>query len=318
MTSFAGIIQGYGPKAFPPDWRKIGYTETPQTILDGFEYAKTIFDNWNPPTSLQNYFRDDSDLKFFPNVDLTGHTNYADMFNNAALEYSEPLTIGDGTNTVVNASAIFRNAAFIEDIKLTSSEPTQAINIQNAFNTCSKVKKIELNLKASGSLQGTFSDCSQLERVDGNIDLSGITSLRQAFYHCYKLVYFPSVTTTALTDCYRVFQGCASLRSAPSFDLSHVTNLQQMFWDCTALEDLPFMNIPAATNLTGMFQGTGSNLSENSRRFILKMCISASSYSGTKTLAALGFNSSMYTAASWEALPEYSEFTTEGWSIGYT
>ena len=30
------------------DWSAIGYSDTPQVIVDGYNYAKQIKDNWEP------------------------------------------------------------------------------------------------------------------------------------------------------------------------------------------------------------------------------------------------------------------------------
>lgn len=33
--------------SYLPDWSEIGYEDTPQVIIDGFNYAKDIKDNWD-------------------------------------------------------------------------------------------------------------------------------------------------------------------------------------------------------------------------------------------------------------------------------
>ena len=66
---------------FPPKWNEIGYTGTPQEILDGFAYAKEIYDNWDTSvTNLFEKFKDDKNIKYFPNVDMTNVTSLSNTF----------------------------------------------------------------------------------------------------------------------------------------------------------------------------------------------------------------------------------------------
>lgn len=42
------ILEGSTPMTiYPPDWSELGYENTPQAIIDGFNYAKDIKDNWD-------------------------------------------------------------------------------------------------------------------------------------------------------------------------------------------------------------------------------------------------------------------------------
>ena len=301
----------------PPDWSKIGYSATPKIILDGFEYSKRIYDSWTPAASYSSAYRGDKELKFFPEVDITGATNYSAMFQESGLLSTPSLTIGDGSNTVIECKWMFKSSP-IEEIELTTSDPDQKAQITEIFNGCANLKKATLDFSASGSMQYAFADCTRLERIEDGLDTSAVTSISEAFRACSSLVYLYELDLSSCTTCYRAFQDCTSLEHAPYINsINTGGNFQQMFWRCSSLKTLPPYNLGSPSNLTNMFQGTGSNLDENSRRNILGM-LAACTYSGTKTLAHLGFTSSMYSAASWEALPNYSTFTAAGWSIGYS
>ena len=51
------ILEGSTPATiYPPDWSEIGYEDTPQVIIDGFNYAKNIKDNWD--SSITNMRRE--------------------------------------------------------------------------------------------------------------------------------------------------------------------------------------------------------------------------------------------------------------------
>ena len=301
----------------PPDWSKIGYSATPKIILDGFDYSKRIYDSWTPAASYSSAYRGDKALKFFPEVDITGATNYSAMFQESGLLSTPSLTIGDGSNTVIDGRWMFKSSP-IEEIELTTSDPDQKAQITEIFNGCSNLKKATLDFSASGSMQYAFADCTRLERIEDGLDTSDVTSISEAFRACSSLVYLYELDLSSCTTAYRAFQNCTSLEHAPYINsINTGGNFQQMFWNCSSLKTLPPYSLHTPSNLTNMFQGTGSNLDENSRRNILGM-LAACTYSGTKTLAHLGFTSSMYSAASWEALPNYSTFTAAGWSIGYS
>jgi len=307
-------IRKYSAK---PDWQKIGYTDTPQIILDAFDYSKRIYDTWTPSASYAYAYRGDKEMKFFPDVDLTGATNYSAMFQESGIQFTEPLTIGDGSSTVINSQWMFQSSP-IEAIELTTSDSAQKVQITNIFNGCSNLKNAKLTLSASGSMQNAFADCKSLKRIEDGLDTSAVTAINEAFRACSSLEYIRELDLSACTTCYRAFQNCTSLESAPYLNnILQNVNFAQMFWNCNSLKNLPFIRLSSASNLTNMFQGTGSNLDENSRKNLLWM-LTGCTYSGTKTLAHLGFTSSMYTAASWEALSNYNEFVSEGWSIGYT
>lgn len=307
-------IRKYSAK---PDWKKIGYTDTPQIILDAFDYSKRIYDTWTSAASYASKYRGDKEMKFFPDVDLTGATNYSAMFQESGIQFTEPLTIGDGSSTVIDSRWMFQTSP-IEKIELTTSDPDQKVQITNIFSGCSNLKNAKLTLKASGSMQSAFADCKSLKRIEDGLDTADVTSLSEAFKGCSSLEYLYELDLSACTTCYRAFQNCTSLQSAPYLNnILQNANLAEMFLNCSSLKDLPFIRLSSASDLTNMFQGTGSNLDENSRKNLLWM-LTGCTYSGTKTLAHLGFTASMYSAASWQSLSNYNEFVSEGWSIGYT
>lgn len=312
MTSFLGNISGYGGKSFPPDWRKIGYSDTPQSLLDAFDYAKEIKENW---TGVRT-FTQDKKLYFFPSVDMTGTRSCNGLFQNSNLMHIEPITIGESTPTGnINADGIFQST-YIKKATISTLNSAQKVSLQNAFNNCALLESATINAKAS-SCSGMFLDCKKLTRVNGDFDTSEVTAFNEMFNGANSIALPPDIDTSSGTNFYRCFRACFALVSAPPWDLSNATSLEQMFWQDSALEYIPPYRIGKATNLTNMFQATGSNLSDISRNNILMMLATASSYTGTKTLARLGFTSSMYSAASWQALSHYSDFVDEGWSIGY-
>ena len=63
------------------DWSAIGYSGAPQAIVDGYNYAKQIYDNWdNTIKDMGEIFRYDKNLIYFPLVDTSNVTNMRYMF----------------------------------------------------------------------------------------------------------------------------------------------------------------------------------------------------------------------------------------------
>lgn len=126
------------------------------------------------------------------------------------------------------------------------------------------------------------------------VNTSNVTYFANAFRRCTNLIYVPLLNTTNTTNMTSMFNGCTNLKYVPQFDTSSITG----------------------TNLLTMFDGC-QNLSIDSLNNILGMCINATNYTGTKTLAYLGLTSTNYPATTIQGLPNYQAFTTAGWTIGY-
>ena len=69
-----------GGGSFPPDWAEIGYDETPPYILDDFEYAKKIANEWDDTKTTLRY-SSKNDLYFFPKVDTSKITDMQYAFD---------------------------------------------------------------------------------------------------------------------------------------------------------------------------------------------------------------------------------------------
>ena len=74
-TAEVDVSSGGG---YLPDWSEIGYEDTPQSIIDGFNYAKEIQENWDSSiTNLSQKFYNSDLLKFMPMVDTSKAINPA-------------------------------------------------------------------------------------------------------------------------------------------------------------------------------------------------------------------------------------------------
>lgn len=110
-----------------------------------------------------------------------------------------------------------------------------------------------------------------------------------------------------------------SLKSSNNIvtDFSTCSNMQLAFANTNIkrINGLAEQDFGLVTNFTNMFQNS-LDLDDNTLNDLLLALTTATTYAGTKTLATLGFtDSTVYPASRWQALSNYTAFTTAGWSI---
>lgn len=155
---------------------------------------------------------------------------------------------------------------------------------------------------------------TMLKTIPEDTIVSG-TSLNYAFGY-YQGTTIPLLDTSGVTTMTNMFANATNLISIPLLNTSSVTNTGSMFQHCDNLVTIPVLNLSSVTFMRYMFRYCPS-LNDTSLDNILQMCIGATSYSSTKTLAFLGLTSTDYPTSRIEALPHYSAFTSAGWTIGY-
>ena len=178
------------------------------------------------------------------------------------------------------------------------------------------------------------------KQIYDNWDLTQTDCYRK-YYRDKNLVFFPEVNTSNVTDMSEMFRSCSSLIYAPDLDCSRVSgngsmfqncsnlvsvemssignNAYYMFGYCTNLKDVAVINasrVRATSSFEGMFQSCAS-LTYDSIDNIMQMCITASAYTGTKTLYKLGITGDYYSATTIRGLPHYEDFINAGWTIGF-
>lgn len=196
---------------------------------------------------------------------------------------------------------------------------TPATSLTNKFNTDVKLKFMPLvDTSIATNMLGMFRNCYILSSIP-QLNTSNVTNTSQMFYNAYNLKDIPLLDTAKVTNMDSMFSSCTSLQEIPQLDTSNVTNMSSIFGSCTNLINLPQLDTSNVTNMNSMFGGCYS-LNDASLDNILKMCINATSYTGTKTLTILGFQYRMttyYPASRIQVLPHYQDFIDAGWTIGY-
>lgn len=144
------------------------------------------------------------------------------------------------------------------------------------------------------------------------------TKLNSFFANCYNIKKISFQNSNTITDMSYLFRNCENLEEIDfsEIDTSNVRYMQQMFYNCQKLVDMPQLNVSNVIDLSNMFYYCIA-LSNESLNNILAMCINATSYTSTKTLATLGFASGWCSSSKIQGLSNYQAFLNAGWSIGY-
>lgn len=173
---------------FPPDWREIGYTDTPESTLEGFDYAKEIDANWD--TSVHTYteaFKDDYKLMYFPNMSYEKRYSMercSRMFQGSNLEY-----FNCSLPYVQELASTFASCHNLRYCKITDLENTGINSISGLFTDCFQLERVEINFDTLPSsvtnMSNLFSACWNLK--EAYIDNDNIINAGGAYQNTYKL-----------------------------------------------------------------------------------------------------------------------------------
>lgn len=167
------------------------------------------------------------------------------------------------------------------------------------------------------SYRGMFKDNTTL-RIAPLVDTTNGRNFSEMFRGCLSLAEVPALNCSNADNCSSMFQNCSNLETV--YITRARMNAYKMFAYCTNLKNVYLVNVlgvRAASTLENTFQGC-LNLTDESLDNILQICINATSYLGTKTLAYLGItDTTIYPTSRIEALPHYQNFVNAGWTIGY-
>ena len=114
------------------DWSAIGYSNTPQTIENAYNYAKEIYDNWDS-TQTTSYakFQDDKNLVIMPLVDTSNSNNTAAMFYGAISLLEIPLL---DTSNVTTFYTMFQGCYSLRKIPVLNT--SKVTFFDNCYRDC--------------------------------------------------------------------------------------------------------------------------------------------------------------------------------------
>ena len=227
------------------------------------------------------------------NLPSGGGLNMDYMFEQSTMQY---LYFNNRTQVAVSSmEQTFGNCGTLETVDFSGLDTTGCTSFAHCFDGCTSLTGVTVDTDSATDLSEMFRDCSNLGAA--SVSLSD---------------------TSSATNMYGMFIGCSVLDDITGWglDTSACTNAESMFEDCSALTDIPVLDMSSAEYMGRMFGGCYS-LSTTSLDNILQMCIGATAYSGTMTLAELGIDEYTYDQATIEALDHYADFVNAGWSTGY-
>lgn len=213
LDTFDSYIEDIPSGGTDTRWQEIGYTEEPESIQDGINYAKEIMQNWDASiTDRSNAFKNDYQLKYFPSVDTSNITSASYMFGNCyKLE-----SIDFDTSSLYNANNMFRYCYSL--CKINNFDFSPIFNAQYMFYQCTGLIEVgDLNF-ANADLRNLFQGCVSLKKIKSiNITRNGNNNT-EIFSGCTNLETIGAINTTLTnfdhTTYIRLFENCPNLSNA--------------------------------------------------------------------------------------------------------
>lgn len=169
-----------------------------------------------------------------------------------------------------------------------------------------------VDISYATSMNRTFYETNIIEVP--MLNTSNIVDIQYCFYGCKSLKKVAKINTSNVQNFQAVFNSCSSLETIPQLNTTNGTNFNGTFRFCSNLKNVPTLTLTKATNMENMFGGCTS-LTNDSLNNIMASLLTATSYTGTKTLKQIGLSSSQATTC--EGLGNYSSLISAGWTKGY-
>ena len=273
-----------------------------QTITpdSGYNYLESVTLNVNVPIQIGEY------INLTPSADQQNGNNFAKFITKIPSDFN--------ISNLTSARSMFNEMASLTTIPLLDT--SNITDMVYMFYACKNLTTIPLlNTSSVTNMSQMFSSCSSLTTIP-LLNTSSVTDMSLMFSTCTSLTTIPLLDTSSVTNMTQMFNWCTSLISIPQIDTSSVTNMSQMFSKCDVLTTIPLLDTSSVTNIYNMFNYCPS-LNDTSLNNILQMCINATRYNSTKTLAYIGFSRNNYSTQRIQALSNYQAFINAGWTIGY-
>ena len=135
------------------------------------------------------------------------------------------------------------------------------INLQQQNSILAKAHTVgwlDIAIKGSNITSLVLGGATVYMYMCENVDIysfGSITILQQLFYNFYALQKFslPS-NINSVTDMFRMFAGCRTLKKIPIFDTSSNTSFSSFCVDCYSLQEFPLFNTAAGINFQNMLE----------------------------------------------------------------
>ena len=225
-------------------WGNIGYNKAPEEILQGFNYAKEIKDNWNPSlTSLNERFRNDNNLVFFPKVDTSKVTNMESCFRNCNRLFTIPQL---DTRNVTDMGSCFYQCWSLSTVpQLDTSKVT---NMESCFSGTSLEVIPQWDFSKVTNMDNCFSR-TNIETIP-ELELTSCKNLSSCFSNCSMLVSVPHLDLSSVTDMQYCFDSCSNLKYVSELKTENVTRFKNCFNFCNKLERIEGISFKSMGSIT--------------------------------------------------------------------
>ena len=158
------ILEGTEPATiYPPDWSELGYEDTPQDILDAFNEAKAVYDNWDSSiTSMLDMFKGDNGITICPKIDTSNVINMNSTFYSSKLAI---IPVLDTRNVTMLYNTFYR---------CTSLNPASLNNIMQMCINATNYTRTK-TLKEIGLTQAQSITCQSLSNYQDLINAGWTT-----------------------------------------------------------------------------------------------------------------------------------------------
>lgn len=196
---------------------------------------------------------------------------------------------------------------------INSLNTTGLKNFKYFFEGLDKVTTLPaFDTSSATDVTGMFYGCSKLTTLP-TVDISKCTSLKEFANGCAELTELPNFNTSNITDFTMAFYYTRKLITAPAYDLSNATDIGSMFANSNVV-NVPVYNLAKVTNLSYWFSWC-SQLTDESLNNIMASLLTATSYTGTKTLQYI-FASQPIVINKCTTLSNWAALEAAGWSTG--
>lgn len=148
-----------------PDWSQIGYSQTPQSIVDDFTYSKQIYDNWdNSTTSMYQKFYSNNYLVYVPYIDTSNVLSMENAFSSCSNLVSIPNL---NTSKVTNMDRLLSYSSKIKTFPELNTE--NVTSAEHMCNYCSSLVDFPLlNMESLKNCSNMFNGCTRLSNESLN------------------------------------------------------------------------------------------------------------------------------------------------------
>lgn len=309
------------------DISNLGNLEKFDSAFEGCSQLESITlenDNVDSTTSM---LKDCTAIKDV-NINFSNASYANNICENAGSDHTEAkFTVSIGSDsTVCNYEEAFKGAIIAKNDSRIHLD--HGVSFNEAFKNANVNGRI-YSTKREGSYTPDHTSCFKGSFVHGRLSLienddNNIGNATSMFEDAY--VYLGENSEMKALNCNKMFKNAHFEPQAEygsgEYCLYVLTSQAEDFTEMFAGSNIKSMNhgvvpnLNNATTLTDMFANTSITNTSFMNRFLLRLA-NATAYTGTKTLAHLGFTSDNYSAATIQAMSNYSAFTAAGWSIGY-